>query len=402
MPRVNPEIMVWAREEAGLAPENAIQKLSIREARGVPPLDRLAALESGEVEPTRPMLVRMAKAYRRPLVTFYMSRPPVKGDRGEDFRTLPEDYAVEADAILNTLLRDVRARQSMVRAVLEDEDEAERLPFVGSKAVADGYHDIAASIRDTLGFDLNAYRRARDTDKAFAYLRAKTEDAGIFVILVGNLGSYHTAIDVEIFRGFAIADDAAPFITINDQDSKPAWTFTLLHELTHIWLGQTGVSGASAEKNIEKFCNDVAGELLLPADELRELTAAIRQGFDETVTAIGAFAGDRNISRSMVAYELLRDDLIDHQTWQGLTNFFRQQWRQGRAAARERAREEDGGPNYYVVRRHRVGAALIDLVRRMTANGALTTSKAGKVLGVKPKNVQPMISRQLVNNAPGA
>ena len=402
MPRVNPEIMVWAREEAGLVPGDAIQKLSIREAWGVPPLDRLAAIENGETEPTRPMLVKMAKAYRRPLVTFYMSRPPVKGDRGEDFRTLPDDYAVEADAILDTLLRDIRARQSMVRAVLEDEDEAKPLPFVASKAITDRFHDVAVSIRDTLDFELNAYRQSATVEQAFAYLREKAEDAGVYVILVGNLGSHHTAIDAKIFRGFAIADEVAPFIIVNDQDAKPAWTFTLLHELTHIWLGQTGVSGASAERNIEKFCNDVAGELLLPAAELRQLAAAIGQGFNETAAVIGEFARTRKISRTMVAYKLFRNDLIDDQAWQGLTNLFRDQWRQNRAAERVRAREGDGGPNYYVVSRHRIGAALIDLVRRMTASGALTTSKAGKVLGVKPKNVEPMISRQPANNLPGA
>ena len=394
--------MVWARKEAGLVPGDAIQKLSIREAWGVPPLDRLAAIENGETEPTRPMLVKMAKAYRRPLVTFYMSRPPVKGDRGEDFRTLPDDYAVEADAILDTLLRDIRARQSMVRAVLEDEDEAKPLPFVASKAITDRFHDVAVSIRDTLDFELNAYRQSATVEQAFAYLREKAEDAGVYVILVGNLGSHHTAIDAKIFRGFAIADEVAPFIIVNDQDAKPAWTFTLLHELTHIWLGQTGVSGASAERNIEKFCNDVAGELLLPAAELRQLAAAIGQGFNETAAVIGEFARTRKISRTMVAYKLFRNDLIDDQAWQGLTNLFRDQWRQNRAAERVRAREGDGGPNYYVVRRHRIGAALIDLVRRMTASGALTTSKAGKVLGVKPKNVEPMISRQPANNLPGA
>ena len=348
------------------------------------------------------MLVKMAKAYRRPLVTFYMSRPPVKGDRGEDFRTLPDDYAVEADAILDTLLRDIRARQSMVRAVLEDEDEAKPLPFVASKAITDRFHDVAVSIRDTLDFELNAYRQSATVEQAFAYLREKAEDAGVYVILVGNLGSHHTAIDAKIFRGFAIADEVAPFIIVNDQDAKPAWTFTLLHELTHIWLGQTGVSGASAERNIEKFCNDVAGELLLPAAELRQLAAAIGQGFNETAAVIGEFARTRKISRTMVAYKLFRNDLIDDQAWQGLTNLFRDQWRQNRAAERVRAREGDGGPNYYVVRRHRIGAALIDLVRRMTASGALTTSKAGKVLGVKPKNVEPMISRQPANNLPGA
>ena len=65
----------------------------------------------------------------------------------------------------------------------------------------------------------------------------------MFVLLKGDLGNYRTAIDVEVFRGFAIADDIAPFVVINDNDSKAAWSFTLLHELTHLLLGQTGISG---------------------------------------------------------------------------------------------------------------------------------------------------------------
>jgi len=37
---------------------------------------------------------------------------------------------------------------------------------------------------------------------------------GIFVLLIGDLGSYHTAFDLEVFRGFALSDDIAPFIII--------------------------------------------------------------------------------------------------------------------------------------------------------------------------------------------
>ena len=55
MPNVNPEILLWARETAGLTPENAGAKLGIRDARGVSALDRLAALEAGDAAPTRPM-----------------------------------------------------------------------------------------------------------------------------------------------------------------------------------------------------------------------------------------------------------------------------------------------------------------------------------------------------------
>ena len=68
MPEVNPEILTWARETAGLTREDAVKKLSIRAAYGIEPEERLMALETGAIEPTRPMLVKMAKQYRRPLL----------------------------------------------------------------------------------------------------------------------------------------------------------------------------------------------------------------------------------------------------------------------------------------------------------------------------------------------
>lgn len=399
MPNVNPEILRWARETACLTPERAVEKLGIREARGVSANDRLAALEAGDEVPTRPMLVKMAKQYRRPLLTFYMSAPPLKGDRGQDFRTLPEGYSPAADVLLDALIRDVRARQSMVRAVIEDDDEAEPLPFIGSVEMSDGVPAVLASIQETLGVDLADFRAQKSAVDAFALLRTNAEAAGVFVLLIGNLGSYHTTIDLETFRGFALADDIAPFVVINDQDSKLAWSFTLIHELAHLWLGQTGVSGARAEETIEKFCNDVASELLLPVAELALLRVSDKTDFETIQDRISDFASGRNLSRSMVAYKLYRRRTIDQETWQRLSMVFRKQWLQGRTDRRERARALEGGPNYYVVRRHRVGMALIDLVRRMMTGGALTTSKAGKVLGVKPRYVQALIEAGAPNRA---
>ena len=70
MPAVNPEILVWARETAGLTRRRAATKVGIGDAYGMAAVDRLAALERGENEPSRPLLVRMAEHYRRPLLAF--------------------------------------------------------------------------------------------------------------------------------------------------------------------------------------------------------------------------------------------------------------------------------------------------------------------------------------------
>lgn len=391
MPAAKPEILTWSRETAGLSVEEAAAKLGIKDARGVAAADRLAALEAGHGVPSRPLLLKMAKHYRRPLLTFYMSAPPRKGDRGEDFRSLPERQT-QAEPLVDALVRDIRARQSMVRTILEDDEEAEPLQFVGSATMDEGVGALLASIRQTFGIDLAAFRAQGSSDAAFALLRTKVETAGVFVLLVGNLGSHHTALDVSAFRGFALADRIAPFIVINDQDAKSAWSLTLLHELAHLWLGATGVSGALAEGHVERFCNDVASNFLLPSTELQALGVARNTDQEIAARLISEFAQERLLSRSMVAYRLFRAGSLTEATWRQLVGRFQLEWRQARAAQRERDRGEEGGPNYYVVRRHRLGPALLRFVARNMSGGSLTPTKAGKVLGVKPRSVAPLLS----------
>jgi Zn-dependent peptidase ImmA (M78 family)/transcriptional regulator with XRE-family HTH domain len=403
MPSVNPDILRWARETAGLTLEEAAEKLNLNEARGLSGDKRLAAYEVGASEPSRPLLVRMSKQYRRPLLAFYLSSVPRTAERGEDFRTLPLEHSRTQDALVDALIRDVRARQEMVRTLLEDEDEAVHLPFVGSMSMRDGVEAVLQSIRETLDLDLEQFRGRKGRNggpNGFAYLREQAERAGVYVLLIGNLGSHHTSLDVEMFRGFALADEVAPFIVINDQDSEKAWAFTLLHELCHIWLGQTGVSGTGAANAVERFCNDVAGRFFLPRDEIATLAYLRGRSFEEAVTAINDFAEARNVSRSMVAYKLFRENIIDREIWSGLSTLFRAQWRQARDDRRERNRDRDGGPNYYVVRRHRVGEALLSLTRRMLSAQALAPSKAAKLLGVKPSNVYNMVSSDRGSTGP--
>ena len=392
MPKVNPNILRWARETAGLTLEEAATKLDLHQARGVSPVDRLAALESGADQPTRPLLTRMARQYRRPLLTFYMTAPPRKGDRGQDFRTLPPDHSDIDEALLDALIRDVKARQSMVRALLEDEEDTVPLPFVGSARMSQGVSVVLASIQKTIQLDMAAFRAEGSPSDAFNLLRDRVEAAGVFVLLIGNLGSYHTALDLETFRGFALADDIAPFVIINDQDADSARSFTLVHELVHIWLGQTGVSASRAEISIEKFCNDVASEFLLPSSELQQLAVNHRTDLESAQTRISDFARNRNLSASMVAYKLHRMGTIDFETWKSLSETFRRMWLDHRKQQRILAREEEShGPTYYPVRRHRIGKALLELVSSMMHAGAITTSKAATVLGVKAKNVQNLL-----------
>jgi Zn-dependent peptidase ImmA (M78 family) len=391
MPEVNPEILTWARETAGLTPEQAAAKLQLKPARGLTAVERLAALERGEVAPSRTLLRTMAERYRRPLLTFYMPAPPRRGSRGEDFRSLPGNVPRATEALLDALVRDIRARQALLKAAIEDEQAVTPLAFVGSVDSSVSVQSLVTSVRETLRVTPEEFRNTSGVDAAFQMLRERTEEAGVFVLLIGDLGSHHSALDTDTFRGFAIADPIAPLIVINDRDAKSAWSFTLLHELVHIWLGQSGVSGGEPDQAIERFCNDVASEFLLPQRELDSHPWANLRQLEIAVEQISEFAAPRRVSRQLVAYRLFRAGRLDPGSWTRVRQALHDAWLEERRRSREEARETEGGPSYYVVRRHRLGKNLIALVGHMLASGVVTTTKAARILGVRPKNVGPLI-----------
>ncbi len=91
----------------------------------------------------------------------------------------------------------------------------------------------------------------------------------------------------------------------------------------------------------------------------------------------------------MVAYNLLRSNFISAAVYKDLSDTF-----DAERSAQKADQEKEGGPDYYTVRRHRVGQGLIGLVKRMVAAGALSTPKAGRVLGVKPTAVDRLIGNR--------
>ena len=175
MPKVNPQILSWARESAGLTLEDAARGIGLG---GENAAARLAEMENGDREPSRPQLLKMADRYRRPLLTFYLPAPPAPAARAHDFRTLRQ-REVGAEATVDALVRDVRARQALVRGALEDAEEAEPRAFVGSVDPRVGAGGLADAIADLLALDRTAYRESRTIEQAFRILRDAVEAAGI-------------------------------------------------------------------------------------------------------------------------------------------------------------------------------------------------------------------------------
>jgi Zn-dependent peptidase ImmA (M78 family) len=150
----------------------------------------------------------------------------------------------------------------------------EPLSFVGSLRVTGDVVQVAESMRDALGFDVDERRRTPTWTDALRRFIEQADAQGVLMMVSGVVGSNnHRMLDPQEFRGFALADELAPLVFINGADTKAAQMFTLAHELAHIWLGQSAVSDAQAsfvpEHAVEHWCNRVAAELLIPLETLR-------------------------------------------------------------------------------------------------------------------------------------
>jgi Zn-dependent peptidase ImmA (M78 family) len=149
-----------------------------------------------------------------------------------------------------------------------------RVDFVGSAQPSDDVATVAEQMRTALGFGAAVRRKFSTWTDAFRGLIELAEAAGVLVMVSGVVGNNtHRKLNYREFRGFALADEFAPLVFINGTDTKAAQSFTLAHELAHLWIGSSGVSAVGPDdrpgQDPERWCNAVAGELLVPLTELR-------------------------------------------------------------------------------------------------------------------------------------
>ncbi len=259
---VKPKLLRWARERAGFD----LGALAHR-------FPQLAAWERGAVHPTLKQIERFAKATHTPVGYLFLQEPPVERVPIPDFRTVGNEHIKRPSPDLLDTIYICQQRQEWYRDFARSMGD-EPLAFVGSLRVTGDEVQMAALIRRSLGVDVDERQRIPTWPDALRRFIEQADALGALMMVSGVVGSNNRRkLDPQEFRGFALADYLAPLVFINGADTKAAQMFTLAHELAHIWLGQSAVSDAQAslvpEHQVERWCNRVAAELLVPLEILR-------------------------------------------------------------------------------------------------------------------------------------
>jgi Zn-dependent peptidase ImmA (M78 family)/transcriptional regulator with XRE-family HTH domain len=392
---VTPNLLSWARRRRGVDASVLAKKL------GVSP-EAVAAWERGDQMPTFPQARRFARALYIPFGYLYLREPPVERVPLADFRTA-DPTRVETSPDLLDLLHDVLGKQQWLREYRESEG-ASGLRFVGRFAT-DSATAVAGDIRATLNVD-GARRRAADGEGFLRNLVRNAEGAGISVMRSGVVGgNNYRSLSKDEFRGFSISDHVAPLVFINVHDFKGAQIFTLAHELAHIWTGKGGISNPDyglqselQEDSVERFCNSVAAETLVPSDDFRSRWISGSMSLEENLESLRKHY---KVSSMVVLRQALDSGLIavpEYRRRYAQLVMHAETAEAARKAAREAADKQDG--NFYPTLVSRNGRAFTEAVVSSAAQGATLSSEAAHLLGVRVRSI-PGIARYLAGSGRG-
>ncbi|WP_337181418.1 XRE family transcriptional regulator [Shinella sp.] len=386
---IKPAVLVWARETAGFDLSTAAEKLDVEE-------EKLTAWEVGEDQPSIPQLRKAAELYKRPLAVLYLSEPPLTFQPMHDFRRLPEMGLRRFTPQLTLEIRAAHQRRELALELFEDVDEKPSA-FRLTASIKDSPDAVGAAIREALKIDYSLQSHWRDPRVAFLAWRSRIEDAGALVF-------QSSRIESDEASGFAIWADVLPVMVINRKDAYPRRVFSLLHELVHLMLRQSGVSDLEAEgprrqadERVEAFCNHVAAATLVPRDLLlaEPLVAARGVGRHEWT--------DAEVQSLSMAYSVSRETIVRRlMTLQRASEDFYGRKRRQYAVEFQQQRERDklkneGKPIPRNMPRETVADFGKPFVRRIIENyhqDRISLSEVSGYLGVKVRHV-PGIERQL-------
>ena len=337
---ITPKILTWARESARMPLDVTATKIGKS-------IEILEEWESGVSQPTIKQAEKLAKIYKRPFALFFLPEIPKDFHPLQDFRK-SDSIKLTTGSIF--IIREIQQKQAWLSDVLEENGE-EKLPFIGRYTINDSPEKVAKNILSSLNINSNNYTATNPIKECIN----KAELNGIYISRTSFIHSRLT-LDKNEVQGFAIADPYAPFVFVNSKDWSAPQLFTLIHEIAHLWISETGISNEiefeqtnSKTHPVEIFSNEVAANILMPKELILNLDTKI---FDNSKEVFST-AKRLGVSSFALLYRAFNLSIININKYKVLKNkatidfnaFLKRE-----ELKKEKQKKQKGGPNPYLLR----------------------------------------------------
>jgi Zn-dependent peptidase ImmA (M78 family) len=375
--KVEPSLLQWARVRAALAPAELAHKVGLKQ-------ERVTGWEkTGELELTH--LERIAEKTHTPIGYLFLPEPPQEALPVADFRRQEGGHDGTASPDLLETLYLCQHRQAWYREHLITNGR-DALSFIGKVSLTRAPIEVATDIRSQLDLIGEAAFAALPTwGDALRALYDRVEALGVLVMRNGVVGNNtHRKLSVAEFRGFALSDQYAPVVFVNAADSKSAQMFTVIHELAHLWLGQSGVSDVDPNSGIpsERFCNAVAAEVLVPMSAFVGMWSTNDNPQEEAQRLARHF----KVSPLVMLIRAREAGILGADDFEAL-------YRAHRESARTNS--ESSGGDFYRTQSSRLGKTFARAVIASALEGQTTYTEAYQLLGIRKAATFDEFARQL-------
>jgi len=372
--RIEPSILVWARESLGLSLTEVALKLDKDR-------ETIQEWEYGTSFPTLAQLEKLAyNIYKRPLAVFFLPKPPKESTPKQDFRTLPENEISNLSPELRLIIRKAKHNQLVLKQINDNRNPVSKpLNQVFNLEESNSNDKFASQLREYLGITRSLQQNFKNSDTAFNYYRNLIEKNGIYIF----------QYPLDEVRGFSLMDRKFPVIVINSGDSPNGKIFSLFHELCHILFNVGGIFrdyySEELRENpnrIEVLCNQFASDILLPGYELLN-EILVLENKDNKVwseATLSAIAFSYKVSKEVVLRKLL-DAGKTTQTFYIKTRI---KWSEKyKIDLAKKKKIQKGGPTYHVTNLSHLGKNFVTQVLTNYHTGKLTASQVADFLSIK-------------------
>lgn len=205
-------------------------------------------------------LEKLAKVYKKRWTIFLLQAPEVLKKHGNDNRSRQNKTETLDVDLINAL--------DTAEYIIETSAE---LGGSGGKAFPQINVDIrrnpdlfAQKFRTALNVDENKLHSQTDEFGALRFWKDLLTEHGLYISEMGW--------ETQSVRAFSIIRHNRAIIVLSTKEDPQPRTFSLLHELSHILMKQTGICDLHEDSgDIESLCNRFAAGFLMPENSFRAL-----------------------------------------------------------------------------------------------------------------------------------